>query len=47
MVGRNRGFFDQLLREPFQWEDGYLVVPERPGLGYELDGEALRNHAVG
>ncbi|GIX06734.1 MAG: mandelate racemase [Candidatus Poribacteria bacterium] len=31
-----------LFREPLRFEDGYLFVPDRPGLGLELDEEALR-----
>ena len=34
-------FFDALLKEPFQWEDGDLLVPDRPGLGVELDEAKL------
>jgi len=34
------GFFNQLLNEPTQWEEGYVVVPDEPGLGFELN-EAL------
>jgi L-alanine-DL-glutamate epimerase-like enolase superfamily enzyme len=26
------------------WEDGYLLLPERPGLGVELDEEAAEAH---
>jgi 2-dehydro-3-deoxyphosphogalactonate aldolase len=34
------GFFNDLLINPIQWEDGYVTVPDRPGLGFELN-EAL------
>jgi len=34
------GFFNDLLTVPIQWEDGYVIVPDRPGLGFELN-EAL------
>jgi galactonate dehydratase len=27
-----------------EWEDGYLLLPERPGLGVELDEEAAEAH---
>ncbi|HSV73989.1 MAG TPA: galactonate dehydratase [Chthonomonadales bacterium] len=30
-----------ILREPFRVRDGYVDVPQRPGLGIELDEEAL------
>lgn len=36
---------EELLREPFKVENGYLLPPERPGLGVELDQEVLRRFA--
>lgn len=33
------------LRQPFVMEDGYIKVPEGPGLGVELDEEKLRELA--
>jgi 2-dehydro-3-deoxyphosphogalactonate aldolase len=33
------GFFNDLLTTPIQWEDGYVTVPDRPGLGFELNEE--------
>lgn len=37
---------DDLLVEPIRFEDGALVVPEAPGLGIELDREALEKYRV-
>ena len=34
------GFFNELLTTPIEWEQGYVTVPNRPGLGFELN-EAL------
>jgi 2-dehydro-3-deoxyphosphogalactonate aldolase len=31
----------EFLQEPFQWEDGYLIPPTKPGLGVELNEELL------
>ncbi|MDB9942256.1 mandelate racemase/muconate lactonizing enzyme family protein [Pseudomonadales bacterium] len=31
------GFFNQLLTKPIKWEEGYVVVPDEPGLGFELN----------
>ena len=31
------GFFNDLLNIPIRWEDGYVEVPNRPGLGFELN----------
>ncbi len=39
--------FDRVVREPLKVENGYLSVPQRPGLGMELDEEALRRFRVG
>ena len=36
---------EELLREPFKVENGYLIPPEKPGLGIELDQEALQRFA--
>jgi galactonate dehydratase len=35
-----------LLVEPLELIDGYLTVPEGPGLGVELNEEALSTHPV-
>lgn len=31
------GFHAEILSEPIQWEDGYVIPPTKPGLGVELD----------
>ncbi len=36
---------ESLLEEPFEWADGYLSVPERPGLGIEIDDDVLEGGA--
>ena len=36
----------ELLAEPLKLEEGYLIVPEGPGLGIELDEMALTDHPV-
>jgi 2-dehydro-3-deoxyphosphogalactonate aldolase len=38
------GFPAALLRTPLRWEDGYLIPPDTPGLGVELDEDAARAH---
>jgi len=35
---------DDLLTDPFQIEDGHLILPDRPGLGSDLIEEELRKH---
>jgi D-galactarolactone cycloisomerase len=36
---------EELLREAFEVSNGYLVPPEKPGLGVELNKDALRRFA--
>jgi len=36
---------EELLREPFKVQEGYLIPPEKPGLGIELDQDALQRFA--
>lgn len=33
-----------LVPEPVRFEKGYLIVPDKPGLGVELNGEALKHY---
>ena len=35
-----------VLKDPLEFHDGALVVPDRPGLGVEFDDDALRPHLV-
>jgi L-alanine-DL-glutamate epimerase-like enolase superfamily enzyme len=37
---------DAVLKAPFKIENGYFWVPEGPGLGIDIDEEALRAYAV-
>ena len=37
---------DVLFKEPLVWQDGCLLVPDRPGLGLELDEAKLAEMAV-
>jgi len=38
------GFHARLLEEPIEWDDGYLIPPEKPGLGIELDRDAFERY---
>ena len=38
------GFHAEILKEPIQWEDGYIIPPTGPGLGVELDEEVVAKH---
>lgn len=35
---------DAMLREPFTHDEGVLRLPEKPGLGFDLDEEVLEKH---
>ena len=37
---------DDLIEEPLEYEEGYVRVPEGPGLGVQLDEEALERYTV-
>ncbi len=37
---------DDLLTQPIEIRDSYAIVPDRPGLGFELDEEAVRRYQV-
>jgi galactonate dehydratase len=45
-IYKSKNFFDELLIEPFEWEDGDLLLPNRPGLGFELDEKTLEKYKV-
>ena len=36
-------FFDEIIKEPFEWDNGDLIVPDRPGIGTNLDEDKLEN----
>ena len=38
------GFHDAILKRPLRWEQGYIVAPDEPGLGIELDQQVVREH---
>jgi muconate cycloisomerase len=41
-----RFYLDDIVTEPFQYEDGYLIVPDKPGLGVEIDREKLAKYTI-
>lgn len=38
------GFYAELLHQPIRWADGYVEVPEAPGLGVELNEVVAEKH---
>ena len=43
-IYKSRDFFDEIVKEPFEWENGDLIPPTRPGIGIELDEAKLEAH---
>ena len=43
-IYKSRDFFDEIVVDPFEWDNGYLIPSERPGIGIELDEEKLEAH---
>ncbi len=39
------GFYNEILKAPFRWEEGYLIPPDKPGLGIELNEEVMSKYA--
>ena len=37
---------EHLTRQKFRAKEGYLDIPQEPGLGFELDEEAIRRYRV-
>ena len=40
-------YLDDIITEPFEYRDGHLVVPDRPGLGIELDQSKIEKYRIG
>ncbi|MEE9588278.1 MAG: mandelate racemase/muconate lactonizing enzyme family protein [Hyphomicrobiaceae bacterium] len=38
------GFHAEILKTPVRWEEGYVIPPEAPGLGVELDEDVAAAH---
>ena len=36
------GFHAEILKNPIRWEDGHVIVPDKPGLGVELNEDVAR-----
>jgi len=46
-IERLEGFFSEILNRPIQWEEGYVIVPDEPGLGFELNEDLLDANPYG
>jgi L-alanine-DL-glutamate epimerase-like enolase superfamily enzyme len=36
----------KILKEPIQWENGYIIPSTKPGLGVELNEKVLEKHTI-
>ncbi len=43
-IFKSRHFFDLIVKDPFDWKDGYLIPQDRPGIGRELDEKKLEKY---
>jgi galactonate dehydratase len=43
-IGKLDGFHAELLKEPLEWRNGYVIPPSKPGLGVELDEKVAARH---
>ena len=43
-IGKGDGFFNEITKEPIIWDKGDFVVTDRPGIGLDLDEDALEKH---
>jgi 2-dehydro-3-deoxyphosphogalactonate aldolase len=43
-IGTFDGFYADVLKKPIQWQDGYIIPPTEPGIGYELDEAVADAH---
>lgn len=39
-------YLDDIITEPFKYDNGYLIVPNKPGLGINIDEEKLEQYRV-
>jgi galactonate dehydratase len=44
-IERFEGLHAELLDEPIRWRDGYAILPDRPGLGHDLNEDLARRLA--
>jgi 2-dehydro-3-deoxyphosphogalactonate aldolase len=40
------GMHAEILTDPIEWRDGFIIPSERPGLGYELNEDVARRNDI-
>lgn len=43
-IGKCDGFDKEIVKDYIEWKDGYIIPPNRPGLGVELNEEVLEKY---
>ena len=43
-IYKSRDFFDEIVVEPFNWDNGDLIPSEKPGIGMDLNEDKLEEH---
>jgi galactonate dehydratase len=45
-IGKLSDFHAELLKDPIEWKDGFILPSDRPGLGYELNEAAAKKYSL-
>ncbi len=45
-IYKGGGYFDEIIVEPFVWEDGYYALPKSPGIGVDLNMKVVEKYKV-
>ena len=38
------GFYNEILKKPIQWDQGFVIPSKEPGLGIEMDEEVISKY---
>ena len=45
-IYKGGGYFDEIVVEPFIWENGYYILPKSPGIGVDLNMKAVEKYKI-
>ena len=43
-INKMDGFYSDILKKPIQWQDGFIIPSEEPGLGIEIDEKVINKY---
>ena len=43
-IQKMKGFYAEILKNPIQWEDGFIIPSKEPGLGIEIDESVISKY---